>query len=181
MLPACELSSGTSPAATRPTSTASNTLRTEGNATRSASGQSASAPASELAPASPWYATTSILGAYEALGSQRSTPAGGLPHVRARRNVRRRRRDVHRPDGRSREACRAAAPRDERAAASHRPCRQLEREDPLDRSLRLRSEHERRREDLRRGHAPRARRPDGAVVRTPNRGRALRGRLRLQY
>src|SRR2546428_3173188 len=69
MLPACELSSGTRPAATRPTSTASNTLRIDGSACRSASGKSASAPSSEYAPASPWYATTFIPGAYEADGS----------------------------------------------------------------------------------------------------------------
>src|SRR5215211_3293489 len=57
MLPACELSIGTRQNATCPTSTASKTARIEGNGRRSASGNSARAPSSEYAPASPWYAT----------------------------------------------------------------------------------------------------------------------------
>src|SRR5438067_1467875 len=66
MLPACELSIGTSPQPARPTSTASNTLRIDGSGTRSASGKSASAPSSEKAPASPWYATMSTTQSLEA-------------------------------------------------------------------------------------------------------------------
>src|SRR2546425_1169739 len=60
MLPACELSIGTRPRPADPTSTASNTVRIDGRARSSASGKSTLAPSSEKAPASPWYATTSI-------------------------------------------------------------------------------------------------------------------------
>src|SRR5262249_13459280 len=62
MLPACELSIGTSPHCTRPTSTASKTVRIDGNGWCSASGKRACAPSSEYAPTSPWYATTATLG-----------------------------------------------------------------------------------------------------------------------
>ena len=46
MLPACELSIGTSPKPARPTSTDSKTVRIDGNGRCSASGKSAVAPSS---------------------------------------------------------------------------------------------------------------------------------------
>src|SRR5438093_1736419 len=64
MLPACELSIGTSPQPARPTSTASKTVRIDENGRWSASGKSAFAPSSENAPASPWYATMSTARIY---------------------------------------------------------------------------------------------------------------------
>src|SRR5437588_3707388 len=76
MLPACELSSGTSPHAARPTSTDSNTVRIDGSGRWSPSGKSATAPSSEYAPGSPWYATTATARAYGSLRADSAARQG---------------------------------------------------------------------------------------------------------